>query len=287
MNILFFSNTGPPFVGGVERSLRSFAEEFRRLGHRVIMVIPEFKNAEKKEDDIIRVPAIQKFNGSDFSVPLPIPVALAKHLDDFVPHVIHSHHPFLLGDTALRIAAKHKIPVFFTHHTFYEQYTHYVPGDSPVFKRFIVALSTGYANLCDCVIAPSVSVKEEIQRRGVEVPSRSYSNRNQPRSLPQCTGCAFQERSGGTARRLRHRFSRQGRSREEHALYRLCGSVLHGKRAACPFFSRRRWSDHRSNPFRFCQVRRYGPVSSFWYLARAALDGRLRFFRRVRVRFAE
>lgn len=169
MNILFFSNTGPPFIGGVERSIMLFSEELRNRGHRVVIVLPEFENT-RNETDIIRVPALQKFNGSDFSVPLPIPVGLRKTLGDFLPDIIHSHHPYLLGDTALRLAAAFKVPIVFTFHTFYEQYTHYVPGDSPALKRFVIALSSGYANLCDCVIAPSRGVREELIRRGVTVP---------------------------------------------------------------------------------------------------------------------
>jgi glycosyltransferase involved in cell wall biosynthesis len=65
------------------------------------------------------------------------------------------------------VAARRKIPIVFTHHTLYEKYTHYVPGDSPKMKRFIVELVTGYCNLCDGVIAPSRSVAELLRLRGV------------------------------------------------------------------------------------------------------------------------
>jgi glycosyltransferase involved in cell wall biosynthesis len=121
----------------------------------------------EQEEDVIRIPAIQHFNGSDFSVVLPAPGRLTEALNAFQPDVVHSHHPFLLGDTALRIAASRNLPLVFTHHTMYEQYTHYVPGDSPPFARFIKTLSTGYANLCDRVIAPSESVAAILRERGV------------------------------------------------------------------------------------------------------------------------
>jgi len=49
----------------------------------------------------------------------------------------------------------------------YEQYTHYVPGDSETLKRFVIQLSTRYANLCNQVFAPSESVASELRRRGV------------------------------------------------------------------------------------------------------------------------
>ncbi|MFW6147641.1 MAG: glycosyltransferase [Thermodesulfobacteriota bacterium] len=167
MNILMMTNTYKPFVGGVERSVEVFTEAYRKQGHRVIIVAPTFKNIPDNESDIIRVPAIQNFNGTDFSVQLPIPGVLSKALRGFKPDIVHSHHPYLIGDTAIRVAARFVSPLVLTFHTFYEQYTHYVPGNSPVLRRFVIALSTGFANLCNKVFAPSESVAKELLRRGV------------------------------------------------------------------------------------------------------------------------
>ena len=170
MNILMATNTFAPHVGGVARSVQGFAAEFRRQGHRVVVVAPVFAGIPREETDVVRVPAIQNFNGSDFSVPMPGFGKVISALKTFTPQIVHSHHPFLLGDTALRVAATRDIPVVFTHHTMYEKYTHYVPGDSPQMKRFVLDLVTGYCNLCHAVIAPSRTVAEEIVRRGVKVP---------------------------------------------------------------------------------------------------------------------
>jgi len=170
MNVLMVTNTFTPHVGGVANSVASFAAEYRRQGHRVLVVAPEFPDAPDGEKDVIRVPAIRKFNGSDFSLRLPVPGFLFPALDRFRPDVVHSHHPYLLGDTALRIAAVRDAPLVFTHHSMYESFTRYLPGDSPAFQRFVVELSTGYANLCDSVIAPSDSVAAILRHRGVVVP---------------------------------------------------------------------------------------------------------------------
>ena len=170
MNILMVTNTFTPHVGGVANSVRRFTEAFRRDGHRVLVVAPEFEGAPPVEEDVVRISAVQHFNGSDFAVPVPVTGRVAAALKDFAPQVVHSHHPFLLGDTALRVAALREIPVVFTHHTMYERYTHYVPGDSPTLKRFVVDLATGYCNLCDAVIAPSETVAELLGGRGVSAP---------------------------------------------------------------------------------------------------------------------
>lgn len=170
MNILMLTNTFTPHIGGVARSVESFSAEFRRQGHRVLVVAPTYENMPEQEVDVVRVPAVQNFNGSDFSVVLPIPGLLSDAIEDFAPDVIHSHHPFLLGGTALRIAYIHELPLVFTHHTMYEQYTHYVPGNSKKLQQFAIKLSTSYANLCNMVFAPSESVAEILKARGVITP---------------------------------------------------------------------------------------------------------------------
>ncbi len=167
MNILMMTNTFKPHVGGVARSVETFSQAYRQAGHRCLVVAPTFPDGPETESSVVRVPAVQHWNGSDFSVPLPIPHLLTRRLEDFAPQVIHAHHPFLLGDTALRVSAAHAVPIVFTHHTMYEQYTHYVPGNSPRMQRFVVDLAVGYSNLCDAVIAPSETVAELLRARGV------------------------------------------------------------------------------------------------------------------------
>ena len=170
MNILMMTNTYLPHVGGVARSIDRFSRRFRSLGHHVKIVAPEFDGMPEHEPDVIRVPAVRHFNHTDFSVVLPIPRRLESEIQAFKPDVVHSHHPFLVGGTALRVAHSHDLPLVFTHHTRYEDYTHNVPGDSALLKRFVKNLATNYANMCDQVFAPSESVADLLRERGVTTP---------------------------------------------------------------------------------------------------------------------
>ncbi|HBD13276.1 MAG TPA: glycosyl transferase family 1, partial [Porticoccaceae bacterium] len=170
MNIVMLSNTYRPHVGGVARSVESFANEFRNRGHRVLVVAPEFHNQPDRENDVLRIPALQNFNGSDFSVVLPVSGLLNEELNRFQPDIVHAHHPFLLGMTALRIARYRGLPLVFTHHTLYERYTHYVPADSVALKRFVIELATQYGNLADRVFAPSESIAALLRQRQVRTP---------------------------------------------------------------------------------------------------------------------
>ncbi len=172
MKICMMTNTYLPHVGGVARSVSTFAEEYRRQGHEVLVVAPNFPGRMPRRAEAIveRVAAVQNFNGSDFSVRLPLAAGMSVRLDTFAADIIHAHHPFLLGDTALRMATTRSVPVVFTHHTKYEDYVHYVPFASPALRRAAIQLSTEYANLCDGVIAPSASIAALIRRRGVTTP---------------------------------------------------------------------------------------------------------------------
>jgi 1,2-diacylglycerol 3-alpha-glucosyltransferase len=196
MNIVMLSNTFTPHIGGVARSLESFTAEYRRRGHRVLVVAPEFAKMPTNETDVVRVAAVQNFNGSDFSAVLPISGLLGGLLDEFQPEIVHAHHPYLLGMTALRIARYRECPMVFTHHTLYEQYTHYVPGDSPRLRQFVIELATRYANLCDQVFAPSESIASLLIERGVIAPIAVVPTGVREERFAQGDGAGFRASMG-------------------------------------------------------------------------------------------
>jgi len=196
LNILILTNTFTPHVGGVARSVEAFSAEYRKRGHRVLVVAPEFPGTSPDESDVVRINAIQNFNASNFSVALPMHPQLTESIDAFRPDIVHSQHPFLLGITALRLARHRGLPLVFTHHTLYEQYTHYVPGDSSALKRFAIELATRYANLCDQVFAPSESIQELLQQRGVTAPIAVVPTGVRLENFAQGDAVAFRRQMG-------------------------------------------------------------------------------------------
>jgi glycogen synthase len=78
MKICMMTNTYLPHVGGVARSVHTFAEAFHKRGHRVLVVAPKYPGDERLQarvkKRVVRLPAIQQFNGSDFSVHLPLAI---------------------------------------------------------------------------------------------------------------------------------------------------------------------------------------------------------------------
>lgn len=200
MKICMFTNTYLPHVGGVAKSVYTFQTDLERLGHQVLVIAPEYQGDDsanhRNNSSVIRLAALQNFNGSDFSLRIPLPFVVDQAIADFAPDIIHSHHPYLLGDTALRAARKRRLPLIFTHHTLYEQYTHYVTAESDLLQQFVIHLSTEYANLCDRVIAPSRSVAGLIKSRGVDSPVAEIPTGVDSAAYRQGNGMAYRQKLG-------------------------------------------------------------------------------------------
>jgi glycosyltransferase involved in cell wall biosynthesis len=188
MRILMATNTFTPHVGGVARSVQSFAEQLRQMGHGVLVVAPEYEGTPPEETNVVRLPALQHFNNSPFSVPLVMPGMLVESIEAFKPDVVHAHHPFLLGSTALRIGAAYALPVVFTHHTRYETYTHYLSLDTPAVQRIAVEMAAGFCNLCDAVIAPSQSIADLLREHQVKSPMEVIPTGVDLRRFAQASG---------------------------------------------------------------------------------------------------
>jgi glycosyltransferase involved in cell wall biosynthesis len=82
--------------------------------------------------------------------------------------VIHTHHPILLGQTAARKAKEHGLPLVFTFHTQYWEYTHYVPFPQETIQEFLKnALHKWlrrFMRKCQHIVIPSESIREILVR---------------------------------------------------------------------------------------------------------------------------
>lgn len=168
--IAFFTNTWHPFVGGVTNSIQLYHDYLTARGLKIIIYAPTYGQATEDGDDIRRLPSISQFLKTDFSVPLPVDW---KPIQDFRQEafdLVHVHHPFLLGETGMRMARQHRLPLIFTYHTQYEQYTHYVPIPEETARRTIIDHSAEFCNLCDLIIAPTSDIKKMLRSRDVSTP---------------------------------------------------------------------------------------------------------------------
>jgi glycosyltransferase involved in cell wall biosynthesis len=168
MKIGIFTNNFRPFVGGVTRSIETFMREFENKGHDVHVFAPRFEGYKEDEKTVYRVPAIPRFNHTDFSLPLPFSLRVRSIFDKLDLDLVHVQHPFFLGEMGMHLGKNRGLPIVLTYHTQYEKYSHYAPIDSDLVKRWIVNVCTSFCNLCDLVVAPSHDMRDILISREVK-----------------------------------------------------------------------------------------------------------------------
>lgn len=193
MHIAFFSNTYKPVINGVVRSMATFREELSRQGHNVFVFAQNAPDYEDDEPFIFRYPA---FELPVQQVPFTIPVSgfVDRLLPSLKLDVIHAHHPILMGRAAARKAEELDLPLVFTHHTRYKEYSHYFALPQEFVKDVIERWIGDYMARCDHVIVPSGSVRDLL----VE----TYGIRGEVTVLP--TGVNTTHFREGDGSRVRH-----------------------------------------------------------------------------------
>lgn len=173
MKIVFITNNFTPYSAGVVSSIKATIAALQKYGHKVTVITLDFDG--KQHDDlpyVYRLHCPIKFYHRQN--PIGIPWRALQQIDKIMqvelPDVVHSHHPFGLGWHAHKIARIYDVPIVFTHHTMYEDFSHYVPLYQPWVKKITNSLVTKYCNEVDHVIAPSSTVKQMLHGKAIATP---------------------------------------------------------------------------------------------------------------------
>ena len=168
MNIAFFTNNYLPNIYGAAVSVESFRKEFIKRGHRVFVFAPSWGSFKDTSPDIFRYPSIINTYKIRFPVSFPYSPRINKIIKNLKIDIVHSHHPNVLGRVAYNVAKKKNVPLVFTWHTLYNQYTHFVPI-LPEFlsSMLIIGNARNYANRASEVIAPTQTAANIIRSWGV------------------------------------------------------------------------------------------------------------------------
>ena len=176
MKIALFSDTYLPDINGVATSTNILRNELIKLGHEVMVVTSELPSDSDYEDEfdsnILRVPGLEiqalygyrAFNIFSFKG--------MREIKKFRPEVIHVQTEFGIGIFG-RIAGEYlDIPVVYTYHTMWADYSHYVnPMNSEtvdsVVKKVIKKISNLYGNKCQELIVPSKKTKDALIHYGL------------------------------------------------------------------------------------------------------------------------
>ncbi len=171
MRIGMFANAYLPVINGVVRSIMLYRKGLLDGCHFVGVFVPDARNYEDEEPFIFRYPAIPLPTQLNYS----FPVVTAPHITWMVPRlkldIIHAHHPVIVGVEARRFSEELDIPLVFTFHTMYHEYTHYFLGmDNELVKQIVRRIVRDYANRADFIIAPSPAVVDLLPSYGIQKP---------------------------------------------------------------------------------------------------------------------
>lgn len=162
LHIAYYTNTYLPVVSGVVRSVQSFRQALSALGHNVFIFAQE-DDYEDTEPFIFRYPSLRLPLGVDIPAALPVSSFVDQLLPKLKLDVIHTHHPFLLGQTAANKARDYNLPLVFTFHTQYHEYTHYIPFSQEQVQEFIkdriMNWLREYMRKCQHIVIPSESMR--------------------------------------------------------------------------------------------------------------------------------
>lgn len=168
MHIAQFTNVYLPVVNGVVRSVNSFRDELTRKGHNVFVFAQE-ADYQDTEPFIFRYPSLNLPIGVDIRTAIPLSYFIDNLLPKLKLDIIHAHHPVLLGQTAAAKAKELNLPLVFTFHTQYREYTHYIPFPQGTVQKFLkIAVDhwlQDFMQRCQHIIIPSESMREILTRK--------------------------------------------------------------------------------------------------------------------------
>lgn len=176
MRIGIFTECYKPIINGVVNSILGFKQGFEALGHEVYVFCPTYINHKDDLNDknIIHLQSwpLPGKSGYHYVFPLSQEIKnIAKTMD-----IIHVQHPFIMGQRALKISQEFNIPIIFTNHTQYDQYTHYIPFSKSIVLKSIVKYIIKFTANLDLIIAPAQGIKKKLESYGVKTPIEIVPN---------------------------------------------------------------------------------------------------------------
>ena len=166
MTILQLTNTRVSDEDPEARSILARARALADAGHDVTLVTPieESPALRDRAPRFIRSVLRRVFAAPAAPEPPESPPGSPP------PDLVHVHHPFLVGEEGLRIAAHHDAPLVFTATLRYENPFPLPPAEAGHLRAFIEKLGVCFANRCDLVVAPSAAVAIRLFEGGVVRP---------------------------------------------------------------------------------------------------------------------
>lgn len=179
MKIGIFSDTFPPEVNGVATVSELLYKMFTKFGHKVYVITTGEKLKKQKfsvDGDIIRISSKEFKHLYNYRRAPFYSSAVYKYVKSLELDIIHVQTEAGIGIMARVIAKRNNIPLVYTYHTMYEDYTYYVTHGRKLFDRFakhvVADFSAFISNTTTETTTTSYKTRDALRRYG----ARNYIN---------------------------------------------------------------------------------------------------------------
>lgn len=176
MKIAIFSDTYAPDINGVATSTKILRDQLIKHGHDVLVVTSELPSDseyfDNPEDKILRVPGLEIQALYGYRACNIYSFKGMREIKNMEIEVIHVQTEFGIGIFGRIVGEALDIPVVYTYHTMWADYSHYVnPVNSEaidgLIKKAITRISKFYGDKSAELIVPSLKTKEALGKYGI------------------------------------------------------------------------------------------------------------------------
>lgn len=176
MKIAIFSDTYAPDINGVATSTKILRDQLIKHGHDVLVVTSELPSDseyfDNPEDKILRVPGLEIQALYGYRACNIYSFKGMREIKNMGIEVIHVQTEFGIGIFGRIVGEALDIPVVYTYHTMWADYSHYVnPVNSEaidgLIKKAITRISKFYGDKSAELIVPSLKTKEALGKYGI------------------------------------------------------------------------------------------------------------------------
>ncbi|MCH5171267.1 MAG: glycosyltransferase [Erysipelotrichales bacterium] len=177
MNIIIFTDTYPPEINGVATSTNNLYKILKANGHNAYVVCTNpFGKTIQFENDVLRIPGIELKKLYSYRISNIYNSKAMKIVTKLKPDIVHVNTEEGISMFGRIVSRRLHIPLVYTYHTMFEDYTYYVTKNNMIFdrfaKKFVRTVTKILANNATEFIAPSDKTKDAIRTYGY----KSYVN---------------------------------------------------------------------------------------------------------------
>lgn len=169
MKIGFFTDSYLPDPNGITTAVCATADALSARGHTVYIIAPNYPGYKDKRN-VVRLASVKIYDHLDMRMALHLPDRTLLKVLRMNFDVIHGHAGGPVTLIGWEAAKLKNIPFVATYHTMLTRYTHYFFKGKILKPKMMEWVSRIFGNMCDCIIAPTTRVKEELISYGVKKP---------------------------------------------------------------------------------------------------------------------